>query len=107
MLLFIPAAAITGCKNKQGMSNNSNENTTTTEAYSGVVSHKYKATGCTSVIILEDREIQMILIPKDPIDLKLDVDGQKVSFNYRPLKMPQPSGCATGIPAEITDLKKK
>lgn len=90
------------------MTNDSNENTTTTtEAYSGVVSHKYKATGCTSVIILEDREIQMVLIPKDPIDPKLDVDGQKVSFNYRPLKMPQPEGCTMGTPAEITDLKKK
>lgn len=73
----------------------------------GKVSHKFKATGCATVIIIDQNGSELVLIPKDKLEKDLDVDGLQINFNYRTLKMPQPAGCSTGIPAEITDISKK
>lgn len=74
----------------------------------GKVSHKYRASGCNTVIEvkLEGDEIQT-LIPKDKLDANFDVDGLELYFNFHLLRMPQPAGCSTGQPAEITDVVKK
>jgi hypothetical protein len=75
----------------------------------GMVSHKYKATGCNTVIEVKlptDGEIQT-LIPKDKLPADVDVEGTLIYFNYLLLRMPQPAGCSTGQPASITDIEKK
>jgi hypothetical protein len=74
----------------------------------GTVSHQFRAGGCATVIMVDKEEgatDQVILIPKDPLPSKFDKDGLKVKFNYHPLKMPNPEGCTSGFPAEITDLQ--
>jgi hypothetical protein len=73
----------------------------------GKVSHKYRAGGCSTVIVFIKDGTEMTLIPKDKLAAEFDVDGQAIMFNYRPLKMPNPAGCTVGMPAEITDLSKK
>jgi hypothetical protein len=74
----------------------------------GKVSHKYRASGCNTVIEvkLEGDEIQT-LIPKDKLAADFDIDGLEVYFNFLVLRMPQPKGCSVGQPAEINDLLKK
>ena len=111
-LIAICFSIIIGCKSKKEASSTTS---TVTEQSSvkgntlGKVSHQYSATGCATVIIvkIEGQENPLTLIPKDKLPSSLDVDGLKISFNYRPLKMPQPAGCNVGIPAELTDISKK
>jgi hypothetical protein len=50
---------------------------------------------------------EVTLIPKDKLASEYDMDGLEITFNYHPLKMPNPAGCTVGMPAEITDLSKK
>ncbi len=71
----------------------------------GKVSHQYKATGCATVIIINKDGETITIIPKDRLDASLDVDGLEITFNYRPLKMPNPVGCTAGFPAELTNIK--
>ncbi len=75
----------------------------------GTVSHQYQSTGCNTVIIVktEGGTTPLILIPKDALSADFDKDGLQIYFDYRPLKMPQPKGCAQGIPAEISNISKK
>lgn len=79
---------------------------TTEGAHVGKVSHKYRAGGCETVIIIPLETGDITLIPKDKLSKDVDVDGQKISFDYLPLKMPQPAGCTVGMPAEITNITK-
>lgn len=111
------------CKVKSTKENSTNtntnpkvENNTVTEApvnienkTLGKVSHKYKATGCNTVIEVKleaEGEIQT-LIPKDKLAAAFDVDGTEIYFNFLLLRMPQPAGCSVGQPADITDIVKK
>lgn len=97
IIFTIVATIITSCKTKE---------TTTSSVMgktSGKVSHEYKAGGCSAVIVTNDG---VTLIPKDDLQKEFDVDGLNVTFDYITLKMPQPAGCTTGIPAEITNLGK-
>jgi hypothetical protein len=91
----------------------SSESTTSTTvtpgkgAYTGKVSHKYRSSGCPSVIVFTGADgNEMTLIPKDALNKDIDMDGQTISFDYHPLKMAQPAGCTTGMPAEITNIVK-
>lgn len=106
LILSIVVSVFASCKTKKETTSNSDSATGAPKTM-GVVSHKYKAGGCSAVIIVkqEDGE-ELTLIPKDKLDSKFDVDGLNVSFNYIPLKMPQPAGCTTGMPAEITNISK-
>ena len=74
----------------------------------GKVSHQYKSTGCETVVIIaaHDDVAEMTLIPKDKLSKDVDMDGQLIRFDYHALKMPQPAGCTTGVPAEITNITK-
>lgn len=93
------------CKNKKNMSNNSS---TTKGATLGKVSFKYKEGGCTSVIIMKGEDgAESVLIPKDKLDSKFDKDGLEIYFDYAALRMPNPAGCVTGRPAEISNLSIK
>jgi len=75
----------------------------------GYISHKYKADGCGSVIIISDLNYQpeVVIIPKDPLPKEIDKEGVKIKFNYRKLKMPNPNGCNIGGMAEISEISIK
>lgn len=77
-------------------------------AHAGKVSHKYRAGGCETVIIImaHDDVAEITLIPKDKLNKDIDVDGQNITFDYQPLKMPQPAGCTVGIPSTISNITK-
>lgn len=121
LLLFTLSLSVTmACKVKSSKENannnapiksNVNNEQTVTPAENktlGKISHKYRASGCNTVIEvkLEGDEIQT-LIPKDKLPKNLDIDGLEVYFNFLVLRMPQPAGCSVGQPAEITDIVKK
>ena len=76
---------------------------------SGKVSHQFRKTGCSTVIIItpQDGGQVLILIPREKLNHDFDVDGLEIIFNYSLLKMPNPPGCDQGIPAEITDVRKR
>lgn len=113
--IFIIVALFTnGCKSKKEASASTPVTTTSepsivTGNTFGKVSHQYSATGCATVVIVkkEGQEKPLTLIPRTKLPSSLDVDGLEISFNYLPLKMPQPAGCNVGIPAELTDISKK
>jgi len=75
----------------------------------GKISHQYRATGCSIVILVNESALDapLVLIPKDKLPDGLDDDGLEISFNYRVLRMPNPPGCDIGIPAEIKDIAKR
>jgi len=106
LTLIIGTFLVTGysCKNKRSMSEEGNG--LTKGATLGKVSHKYKASGCSPVIIVPG-DPEMVIIPKDKLDGKFDKDGLEIYFDYHPLKMANPPGCTTGIPAEVTNVCKK
>ncbi len=130
-ILFILSLAVsictaTSCKTKKAATTSSSSasssttvsTTTSTEtnttasgenqgANVGKVSHKYRTSGCETVIVFTSAEgTEMTLIPKDKLNKDIDVDGQTIKFDYHPLRMPQPAGCTVGIPAEITNITK-
>lgn len=73
----------------------------------GKVSHQFRKSGCATVIIVKGNngEEELVLIPKDALKKEIDIDGMIIYFNYHPLKMRNPPGCVTGMPAEITDAE--
>jgi hypothetical protein len=101
------------CKTKQNINNSNPIKEAATPApvgkSFGTVSFQYKATGCSTVIVIKDeaQNNTITLIPKDKLPDEFDKDGLEIYFNYRPLKMPNPKGCSIGIPASITDISKK
>lgn len=112
--LLISVLAVSSCKSKKKASASADSapavasraeepagNTT------GKVSHRYRQSGCATVITFMQDGTETTLIPSVKLDAGYDVDGLDVRFNYRLLKMPNPEGCNAGIPAEITDLSKK
>ncbi len=70
----------------------------------GYVSHQFRLTGCKSVIAIPTNEDTSYIIPVPELEESLDIDGQYYHFNYRPLKIKNPDGCMTGIPAEVYDI---
>jgi hypothetical protein len=97
IILSIVVSIFTSCKSKETAA------ASTMGKTSGKVSHEYKAGGCSAVIVTSDG---VTLIPSIALKKDFDVDGLEVTFDYLSLKMPQPAGCTTGIPAEITNLGK-
>ena len=98
-----------GCKAKQPIVKQTSEIVAPVGTTIGKVSHQYRKSGCATVILvkLENEDILLTLIPRDTLLPMFDVDGQEIMFNYRKLKMPNPRGCAVGIPAEVKDISKK
>jgi hypothetical protein len=110
---LISACAATACKSKKttaassSSSSSSSSLMTSTGNTTGKVSHKYRSTGCATVIVYNQDGNEITLIPKDKLASEFDVDGLEITFNHHPLKMPNPAGCNAGMPAEITDIAKK
>jgi len=104
---------IYGCKTKKNIgvpeTNTTDKGTSTLAKTAGRVSHQFRTTGCATIIIVKTKDTAnpIILIPRDPLPHELDVNGLEISFNYHTLRIPQPPGCDKGIPANISDLKKK
>lgn len=99
---------LSGCKSGQNTSSNT-EQTSEISKLTGQVSHKYRANGCAAIVIvnLSTSTGPSILIPKDSLPKEFDVDGMEISFNYHPLKIPNPFGCREGIPVSLTNIRKK
>lgn len=97
IIFTIVVSLLTSCKTKEATTSSTMGKT------SGKVSHEYKAGGCSAVIVTSDG---VTLIPREALKKEFDVDGLNVTFDYITLKMPQPAGCTTGIPAEISNLGK-
>lgn len=74
----------------------------------GVVSHKFRAEGCPTVIVVSTvmQEEPLLLIPKDKLPAELDKEGVGIQFEFRLLRMPNPEGCTVGNVAEITNITK-
>ncbi len=128
LTVVILAASVASCKSKKAATSSSSSSSSTTAnttntatlgtsttassvtqgVNAGKVSHKYRASGCETVIIImsHDDVAEIVLIPKDKLNTDIDIDGQNITFDYHPLKMPQPAGCTVGIPAEITNITK-
>jgi hypothetical protein len=108
MTIILLSTAIMACKaHKDAGVTSSGTQTKVVGSTTGTVSHKFKATGCETVILVKQNDAEMTLIPKDKLDASFDQDGLVILFNYRTLKMPNPAGCNEGMPAEITDISKK
>ena len=107
----ISCLIIGGCKAKKNttaiQANATVKETTAPEKTIGKISHQFRSTGCATVIVVDIKSEAdtLILIPALPNGL--DINSLEVSFNYHPLRMPQPPGCTKGIPAEITNLERR
>lgn len=76
----------------------------------GTISHKYRESGCSSVILVKiqaDNDNVLVLIPNEALPAEIDKEGVEIYFDYLPLKRPQPDGCPVGIPAEIANIIRK
>ncbi len=90
--------------------NNETENTkpsTTEKLTIGIVSHKYKGAGCSGVVVCTPPSTTdtLVLIPV-PALTAFNQEGQKISFEYRVLRVRNPEGCLVGIPAELKNIKE-
>jgi hypothetical protein len=104
LLLSLSLTLVYSCKTKKTVSSDS----TAKGATLGKVSFKFKETGCSSVIIITSEDgTESVLIPKDKLDSKFDKDGLEIYFDYTGLRMLQPAGCTTGIPAQIANISVK
>ncbi len=108
LLIFISILSF-ACKPKQNIVKTDDKTTVAKGAFIGKVSHKFKSSGCATVIILfkTGSEKPLILIPFGKLDDSFDKDGMEIYFDYHPLKVKNPEGCAEGMPAEITNISKK
>lgn len=75
-------------------------------AFSGTVSHQYRATGCKTVIMVSGED-SLTIIPVEGLPESMDVDGTQIWFDYVTLRMPQPEGCNTGVPASLSHVSLK
>jgi hypothetical protein len=108
-LLILVLVLSISCKSKQAIVKTNGTNTTTKGATTGKVSHKYKSSGCSAIIIVNKTEQNspMVLIPIESLPESFNKDGMEISFDYHLLKVKNPDGCSDGIPAEIINISKK
>lgn len=106
ILMLLVCAVFVACKSHKEASASTSKAVAAGTSV-GKVSHRFKSTGCATVISIMIDGSETILIPKDKLAKEFDVDGLEIRFNYHALKMPNPEGCTSGMPAEITDISKK
>ena len=106
---IVLAVFFTSCKAKEISTQQTDKSVqiNNTALSSGYVSHKYRETGCKTVIIVSSTDEPLVLIPSQDLPDKFDKDGLKILFNYRPLRIKNPAGCSVGIPAELSDISIK
>jgi hypothetical protein len=111
LIIVISCCFITACKTSRNTISYSDPyESPSAPKVIGKVSHQYQITGCSTVIIVDSSartsNAPHVLIPKDKLPNNLDIEGLEISFNYRILRMPNPLGCNTGTPAEVTHITK-
>ena len=105
--------AVTSCKTKQQTQKQLTDSTTGATKVipktQGTVSHEYRATGCSTVVIVKkaDSATPMILIPITALPDEFDKDGLTIYFNYSLSRIKNPEGCSHGMPAQIKDVSTK
>ncbi len=105
LFLTVSLFAFSSCKCcKEGKKCDTNV-TATQGTTTGTVSHKYRDTGCKTVILVSESE--QVLIPVEGLPQDLDVDGKVITFDFTVLRMPQPEGCNTGQPAQLRNVSAK
>lgn len=109
LLAIFAFSCKTKCKADRTKDNKEQVQEKTDERTIGTVSHQYRKDGCATVIIvkIDGKDKPLTLIPSEALTSEIDVDGQKVRFNYQLLKMRNPDGCTVGIPAEISNISKQ
>ncbi len=107
--LIVLTFIFTSCKTKEISTQQTDNNVQVnqTALYSGKVSHKYRETGCKTIILVSSTDEPLILIPSQDLPDKFDKDGLEIFFNYRTLRIKNPAGCTVGIPAEVSDISVK
>jgi NADPH-dependent curcumin reductase CurA len=103
LLIAVSFLTFTSCKCCKSHKSKQTEVAAAAGAHTGTVSHQYRATGCKTVIIVDGDE-RVTIIPVEGLPESMDVDGTKISFDYTTLRMPQPEGCNTGLPASLTNV---
>ena len=71
----------------------------------GTVSHKYKNTGCNTVVIISKDGVETTLIPHPALSVNFDQEGREIYFTFRKLRIHNPEGCTAGTPAEINNVE--
>ena len=105
LLLLVFSFALSSCKcNKEAKKSDTNV-TVIIGSTIGTVSHKFRATGCKTVIFVNQSE--QVLIPIEGLPQDLDVDGRVITFDFNLLRMPQPEGCNIGQPAQLSNVAAK
>jgi hypothetical protein len=72
----------------------------------GVVSHKYKECGTVILVYNKHANDTIVLIPMGSSLGEFDVEGKKISFNYRNLMIKNPEGCMHGGPVILSNIKE-
>jgi len=102
-LIVLSLFAFSSCKCCKSGKNNKTNVVAAIGTHMGMVSHQYRATGCKTVVIINGDE-GVTLIPVEGLPDSLDMDGKLIKFDYTTLRMPQPEGCNTGLPASLTNV---
>ena len=71
----------------------------------GKISHQYHKAGCATVIVITIENKKHILMPINPLDPLIDIDGLEVAFTYVVSRKVQTKDCVFSIPVIIKDLK--
>ncbi|HBG71465.1 MAG: hypothetical protein A2W93_14530 [Bacteroidetes bacterium GWF2_43_63] len=105
LMLLVSVFTFSSCKCCKERKSNETAVTTTQGSTYGTVSHKFRPTGCNTVILVSESE--QVLIPVEGLPESLDVDGKVITFDFTLLRMPQPEGCSTGQPAQLSNVAVK
>lgn len=105
LILTVSLFAFSSCKCCKESKKCDKNVTVTQGSTTGTVSHKYRDSGCKTVILVSESE--QVLIPVEGLPQDLDVDGKEITFDFTVLRMPQPEGCNTGQPAQLSNVSAK
>ena len=111
LLIFsmILSVSMISCKCKQ-KTHDDNENVVVEQpanekgTFVGIIHHNFEESTCTVIEAVNGTDV-FYLIPVNGLPESMDLDGMQIRFNYTALRMPQPEGCAKGIPAELRDVE--
>ncbi|MFZ4412899.1 MAG: hypothetical protein ACOYOV_07435 [Bacteroidales bacterium] len=105
LILILSFFLIVSCKTSEKQVLNKPIISSVKGKYTGMVSHQFQKQGCKTIIIVNnDKDHSLRLIPMNELEAKFDKDQLKISFDYLPLRIKNPEGCGEGIPAEISNI---
>jgi hypothetical protein len=104
---FLIVIFIMGCKSKDNQILNSSVKEDVSlrdDRKVGKISHQYNYESCGSVIIVREKNKELILAPVDKLEKEIDVEGTLIRFHYQRARKIQKEGCS-GFPAIISDIE--